>query len=566
VVTDLRDEPPHRFRLLLSVSERPRTILISLDPNLPWIGRPHGRRRRLRIAPGVFAPLAARRLRGAALVEVAKPAAERCVTLHFSDGRALAVELLTHGANLILLDPEGRIEAVARRPRGSRRRLEPGVPYRPASPPPGRLDPFEIDPARLRGLLRTWCSEGRTEADALERKLLGVGRAGAELAVAEAGGGEDDLATVLLRRLADLREARSDPCVEAPVDPWEASEQGALDEAACRLWPWEPPWPPEKPRRRIELDDAATTAGLYHEAVDLARMQRVRSGSLVTILEREIRRLREVEIKVTSDMKAFRDADRLRHWGEALLAGLSRARRAGEHVFVPDPYDPEQATIPVPVPPGQEPARAAEVYFSRHRRAVRGLERAQLRASEVAQRRGRLERLLAAHGDRMDPAAADALESAMQGEGIPVGLEAGGRPAGGGPRPSVSRVEGVRLFLSGDGDAVMVGKSGRDNHRLTFKLAHPEDFWLHALGVPGAHVVVRNPRRQTHPSPATLSEAAEAAAWFSEAREQPQVDVQWTRRKYVRKIRGASPGTVRVKRSETVRVRPRRPGALEGRG
>jgi predicted ribosome quality control (RQC) complex YloA/Tae2 family protein len=112
----------------------------------------------------------------------------------------------------------------------------------------------------------------------------------------------------------------------------------------------------------------------------------------------------------------------------------------------------------------------------------------------------------------------------------------------------------------------MVGKSGRDNHRLTFKLAHPEDFWLHALGVPGAHVVVRNPRRQTHPSPATLSEAAEAAAWFSEAREQPQVDVQWTRRKYVRKIRGASPGTVRVKRSETVRVRPRRPGALEGRG
>lgn len=118
------------------------------------------------------------------------------------------------------------------------------------------------------------------------------------------------------------------------------------------------------------------------------------------------------------------------------------------------------------------------------------------------------------------------------------------------------------MFLSKDGEAVLVGKTGRDNQRLTFKLASPEDFWFHALGVPGAHVIVRNERRRRRPGESTLVEAAEAAAWFSEAREQPRADVQWTRRKYVRKQRGAPAGTVRVKRFDTVRVRPRLPEAL----
>jgi predicted ribosome quality control (RQC) complex YloA/Tae2 family protein len=125
-------------------------------------------------------------------------------------------------------------------------------------------------------------------------------------------------------------------------------------------------------------------------------------------------------------------------------------------------------------------------------------------------------------------------------------------------------LEGVRIFLSRDAEPVLVGKTGKSNQRLTFKLASPDDFWFHALGVPGAHVIVRNERRRTRPKSSTLTEAAEAAAWFSEAREQPQADVQWTRRKYVRKVRGAAPGTVRVKRFETVRVRPRRPRALAG--
>jgi predicted ribosome quality control (RQC) complex YloA/Tae2 family protein len=243
-----------------------------------------------------------------------------------------------------------------------------------------------------------------------------------------------------------------------------------------------------------------------------------------------------------------------------LLAGLADARRAGDHVLVGDPYDLEGRTISIEVAAGKSLTAAAEEYFEKHRRAQRGLVRVERRAAQLAERRQRVEELAGRWAEAPQSlAAVEQLEQAMQGEGIAVALAP---PRGGGRailRVEDVRVEGVRLFLTSDGSRGMIGKSGRDNQRLTFGLAGPEDFWFHAQGVAGAHVVVRNAERKPRPSPAALAEAARAAAWFSAAREQESVDVQWTRRKYVRKVRGAPPGTVSVKRGEIVRVRPAPP-------
>jgi predicted ribosome quality control (RQC) complex YloA/Tae2 family protein len=80
-------------------------------------------------------------------------------------------------------------------------------------------------------------------------------------------------------------------------------------------------------------------------------------------------------------------------------------------------------------------------------------------------------------------------------------------------------------------------------------------------------VVVRNPERRKALPPATLREAAALAAWFSDAKAEAQADVQVARRKDVRAVRGAPPGTVILKRAVTVRVRPELPrGVSEGAG
>ena len=118
---------------------------------------------------------------------------------------------------------------------------------------------------------------------------------------------------------------------------------------------------------------------------------------------------------------------------------------------------------------------------------------------------------------------------------------------------------GVRMLTTSDGFDVLVGRTGKDNDRLTFKIAAPDDIWIHAAGVPGAHVIVRNPERLGTIPHGTLVEAARWALWFSEGRSQASADVHWTRRKNVRRVKGGASGMVTLKRFETIRVRPQSP-------
>jgi predicted ribosome quality control (RQC) complex YloA/Tae2 family protein len=118
---------------------------------------------------------------------------------------------------------------------------------------------------------------------------------------------------------------------------------------------------------------------------------------------------------------------------------------------------------------------------------------------------------------------------------------------------------GPRQYLTTRGLSMLVGRGARENHHVTFQVARPEDLWFHVRDAPGAHVILRD--NEGRASAEDLREAAEVAAFFSEARGSGLVDVHATRRKHVRPARGG-PGRVFVAHSDTLRVSARDP---EGR-
>jgi predicted ribosome quality control (RQC) complex YloA/Tae2 family protein len=69
-------------------------------------------------------------------------------------------------------------------------------------------------------------------------------------------------------------------------------------------------------------------------------------------------------------------------------------------------------------------------------------------------------------------------------------------------------------------------------------------------------VVVRKSKKEPLPY-RSLVEAAEIAAYFSQARHSGKVVVNYTERKYVHKIRGAAPGLVRLADFKSITVEPR---------
>lgn len=97
-------------------------------------------------------------------------------------------------------------------------------------------------------------------------------------------------------------------------------------------------------------------------------------------------------------------------------------------------------------------------------------------------------------------------------------------------------------YLSSDGFHIYVGKNNYQNEELTFKLANGNDWWFHAKGIPGSHVIVKTEGRELPDR--VFEEAGALAAYYSKGRGNDKVEIDYIERKNVKKITGAAPGFV----------------------
>lgn len=97
-------------------------------------------------------------------------------------------------------------------------------------------------------------------------------------------------------------------------------------------------------------------------------------------------------------------------------------------------------------------------------------------------------------------------------------------------------------YISSDGFHMYVGKNNYQNDELTFKFATGNDWWFHAKGIPGSHVIVKS-SGEILPDQ-TFEEAGRLAAFYSKGREQEKIAVDYTEKKNVKKPNGGKPGFV----------------------
>jgi predicted ribosome quality control (RQC) complex YloA/Tae2 family protein len=128
----------------------------------------------------------------------------------------------------------------------------------------------------------------------------------------------------------------------------------------------------------------------------------------------------------------------------------------------------------------------------------------------------------------------------------------GGKQTKGKPVPPAG---GVPLHIqSRDGFTLLVGKNSRQNEEVTFHQATSNDVWLHARGVPGAHVIIKAAGREIPRS--TIEQAASLAAYYSQARGTTTAPVDYTLQRHVRHMKGGGPGMVIYERERTLYVAP----------
>jgi predicted ribosome quality control (RQC) complex YloA/Tae2 family protein len=262
-------------------------------------------------------------------------------------------------------------------------------------------------------------------------------------------------------------------------------------------------------------------------------------------LTTELNRLRRLLAKQQASAAHGARAAEYEESGSLLLSNLHAIDRGNASVTVIDYSGAERA---LKLDPKLTPAQNADRFFARARKAREAAERAEQQQLLTARRLRLVEKLV----ERVNSSSTLQELEELEREN-PELLRMGKEP------PEAGSSDRYRRFTVVGGLEVFAGKSAANNDELTVRFARPNDYWFHARGTSGSHVVLRWGDVKSKPPKEAIRAAASIAAYYSGARNAKMVPVAYTMKKHVRKPRGAEVGAVVMEREEVIMAEPKLP-------
>ncbi|WP_422660482.1 Rqc2 family fibronectin-binding protein [Paenibacillus sp. EC2-1] len=248
---------------------------------------------------------------------------------------------------------------------------------------------------------------------------------------------------------------------------------------------------------------------------------------------------------LNKDLEEAGDADRYRISGELLFASLHMIQKGDKQVELVNFYDEDQKTIIIPLDPLLSPSDNAQRYFKKYNKYKNSLAVIDEQLIKTHEEISYIENLLQqlSHASMND---IDEIRDELVQQGY---LRDRGRKT---RKKKKNDKPTLHMYTSSEGIELYVGKNNLQNEYVTNRLASSNDTWLHTKDIPGSHVVIRSDRFGED----TLQEAAQLAAYYSQAKESSSVPVDYTLIRHVRKPSGSKPGFVIYDHQKTLFVTP----------
>lgn len=248
---------------------------------------------------------------------------------------------------------------------------------------------------------------------------------------------------------------------------------------------------------------------------------------ITTLLERNQKKL----VLQEKQMKDTEKKDKYKIYGELLNTYGYQAVEGASSVEVLNYYTNQPMNIPLD--PTLSPLLNAQKYFARYNKLKRTAEALSTQLEGTRMEIAHLESILNA----LDIAETEDDLSQIREELVTYGYLR---------RKNTGKKKSTKSkpfhYRSSDGFDIYVGKNNFQNDELTFKFANGGDWWFHAKGMPGSHVIVRTEGKEL--PDATFEEAARLAGYYSKGRDNEKVEIDYLQRKNVKKPNGAVAGYV----------------------
>ncbi|MBX2991788.1 MAG: DUF814 domain-containing protein [Bacteroidetes bacterium] len=268
--------------------------------------------------------------------------------------------------------------------------------------------------------------------------------------------------------------------------------------------------------------------------------------SIIGKLNQKLAKARRTVDAVEADLKTNARADEYQRAGELLMLHLADINKGEPGYLVKDEND----EILIPLSKNMSPVQNAQRYFEKAKRSRTARQAALKRLTELQTTIAPGEELLAAIEPVQTKEDLKQFMSEYTSELEHFGI--------GGKSEEREQLP-FRIFTVDGGFEVWAGKSSKNNDQLTLKYAKPDDLWFHARGAAGSHVVLKVQSGKGEPGKKAKEQAAGIAAYYSKMKNAKMVPVAMAEKKYVRKPKGAAPGSVTVEREKVIFAEPALP-------
>lgn len=296
-----------------------------------------------------------------------------------------------------------------------------------------------------------------------------------------------------------------------------------------------------------DFETLSDALDFYYREQEAEKDFRSRAKSAEAKIKAEIKKRENLIKKLNADLSNHGDAEKWKRFGDLILANLATAQRKADKISVIDYFDENLPKIEIEAEENLSLTEVSEKFFRRYTKARNANEEISKRLKILTSELEKFAEQKAEIETAIDEKNADffAIEESAENKN-----------ARRKENKKADNKSKARNFVSGEGFEILVGKGAKDNDHLTFRVAKSNDLWLHAADYPGSHVVVRSKNKQEIPQK-TLIEAAQLAAFYSQAREESKVAVHYTLRKFVHKPKGAVAGLVNLASFKTILVEPK---------
>ena len=285
--------------------------------------------------------------------------------------------------------------------------------------------------------------------------------------------------------------------------------------------------------KKYSYDSVSKMLYDFYSSREAFVLNRQKSSDLRRIVNTALERASK---KYDLQEKQLQDADKkdiYRVYGD-LLNTYGYSLKGGESSFTTENFYDDNKEITIPLDKNKSAKENAKKYYDKYAKLSRTTKAL---SEEIVNTKNDIEHLLSIQ-TALDVSSDDESLSQIRQELVDFGYIK--KHSSGKQKKSTSH---PYHYISTDGYDIYVGKNNYQNEELTFKVATGNDWWFHAKGIPGSHVILKSNNEEELPDRA-YEEAAALAAFYSKAKDADKVEVDYIQKKNIKKVAGAAPGFV----------------------